>query len=113
MNQKRRYRINHLTKLASWQQVVLAVLDPRLYGALSGSLTTKLLCELFLPLRGRALMNLVSLFQIFLRLVIHPFQSCASVESVLTILLPPSLGILIGQSAFLYSQPQSMYQPWV
>ena len=66
-----------------------------------------------LPLRGRALMNLVSLFPIFLCLIIPSILSCASVEPVWTILLPPSLGVLIGQSAFLHSLPQSMYLHWV
>ena len=54
-------------------------------------------------LRGRTKMNLVNLFLIILHRVIPPFLSCASLEPVWTLLLPPSLGILISQSAFLYS----------
>ena len=47
---KEQEKFEYLTKLWLWQQVVLAVFDPRLHGILSGSLTTKVLCELLLPL---------------------------------------------------------------
>ena len=42
-------RAGHLTKLWLRQQVVLDALDPRFHSTFSGSLTTKLPCELPLP----------------------------------------------------------------
>ena len=55
------------------------------------------------PSKGRTKIHLVSIFLIILHPVIPPILSHASVELVWIVLLPPFLGVLIGQSVCCYS----------